>query len=83
MLYDSSTNKELHAWLVKTLEPMSVHILTISSDRQTDISSHRSCDAEPEALATYIVALLKNDVSEHDLRTEAVKQLDEFFENGT
>ncbi|KAI5123583.1 hypothetical protein M0805_003401 [Coniferiporia weirii] len=40
------------------------------------------CDAEPEALATYIVALLKHDVPEQDLRKEVVKQLDEFFENG-
>lgn len=40
------------------------------------------CDAEPEALATYIIALLKHDVPEQDLRQEVVKQLDEFFENG-
>ncbi|KAH8120240.1 hypothetical protein DFH11DRAFT_43142 [Phellopilus nigrolimitatus] len=62
MLYDPSTNSALHAWLVKTLEPI--------------------CDAEPEALATYIVALLKHDVPEQELRQEVVKQLDEFFENG-
>ena len=41
-----------------------------------------SCDAEPEALATYILALLKHDASEHDLHEELVKQLDEFFEDG-
>ena len=40
------------------------------------------CDAEPEALATYILALLKHEASEPDLRDELVKQLDEFFENG-
>ncbi|EJD04034.1 uncharacterized protein FOMMEDRAFT_106444 [Fomitiporia mediterranea MF3/22] len=40
------------------------------------------CDAEPDALATYIIALLKHDVPEHDLRQEVIKQLDEFFEDG-
>lgn len=41
------------------------------------------CDAEPEALATYILALLKHEVPEQDLKQEVTKQLDEFFENGT
>lgn len=44
--------------------------------------AYSRCDAEPEALATYILALLKHDVPEHDLRKEVVMQLNEFFEDG-
>ena len=40
------------------------------------------CDAEPEALATYVLALLKHDAPEHELRKEVTRQLDEFFEDG-
>ncbi|OCB88593.1 hypothetical protein A7U60_g4296 [Sanghuangporus baumii] len=40
------------------------------------------CDAEPDALATYVLALLKHETTESDLREELVKQLDEFFEDG-
>ena len=40
-----------------------------------------SCDAEPAALATYILALLDHDAPEQELRQEFVKQLEEFLEN--
>jgi len=41
------------------------------------------CDAEPGALADYILALLKHNASEHEMRKELLVQLDEFLEKGT
>ncbi|KAJ3479184.1 hypothetical protein NLI96_g9235 [Meripilus lineatus] len=38
------------------------------------------CDAEPGALADYILALLKHNAPEADLRKELVTQLEEFLE---
>ncbi|KAI0936116.1 hypothetical protein AcW1_000438 [Taiwanofungus camphoratus] len=38
------------------------------------------CDAEPGALAEYILALLKHNAPENDLRKELASQLDEFLE---
>ncbi|KNZ71482.1 hypothetical protein J132_09808 [Termitomyces sp. J132] len=38
------------------------------------------CDAEPGALADYILALLKHNVPESEMRQELVVQLDEFLE---
>ncbi|KAF8203306.1 hypothetical protein BJ912DRAFT_1019043 [Pholiota molesta] len=38
------------------------------------------CDAEPGALADYILALLKHNVPENEMRKELAVQLDEFLE---
>lgn len=40
------------------------------------------CDAEPGALADYILALLKHNVPESEMRKELAVQLDEFLEKG-
>lgn len=40
------------------------------------------CDAEPGALADYILALLKHNAPEADLRQELMSQLEEFLEKG-
>ncbi len=40
------------------------------------------CDAEPGALAEYILALLRHNAPEADLRKELMKQLEEFLEKG-
>ncbi|KAI0374368.1 hypothetical protein BV20DRAFT_1041340 [Pilatotrama ljubarskyi] len=40
------------------------------------------CDAEPGALADYILALLKHNAPESELRKELVEQLEEFLEKG-
>jgi hypothetical protein len=40
------------------------------------------CDAEPGALADYILALLKHNAPENDMRKEVAAQLDEFLEKG-
>lgn len=42
-----------------------------------------SCDADPEALADYVLALLKHDAAEPDLRKMFVSQLEEFLEEGS
>ena len=41
------------------------------------------CDAEPGALAEYILALLKHNVPEQEMREELAVQLDEFLEKGS
>lgn len=41
------------------------------------------CDAEPGALADYILALLKHNVPEVEMKKELQSQLDEFLEKGT
>ncbi|KAI0271515.1 hypothetical protein BC834DRAFT_859977 [Gloeopeniophorella convolvens] len=38
------------------------------------------CDADPSALADYVLALLKHNAPESDLRKELASQLDEFLE---
>ena len=40
------------------------------------------CDAEPGALADYILALLKHNAAESELRVELGTQLEEFLEKG-
>jgi len=40
------------------------------------------CDAEPGALADYILALLQHSVPENEMRDELALQLDEFLEKG-
>ncbi|KAF9243788.1 hypothetical protein BU15DRAFT_42746 [Melanogaster broomeanus] len=40
------------------------------------------CDAEPGALAEYVIALLKHNLPESDMRKELSGQLEEFLEKG-
>ncbi len=41
-----------------------------------------SCDADPAALAKYVMALMKKDKSEAELREFCVEQLDVFLQKG-
>ena len=41
------------------------------------------CDADPQALAKYVVALVKKDKSESNLQTMCKEQLDVFLQKGT
>jgi RNA-binding protein 26 len=80
-MFDPETALHLKPWLVRTLEPMcvvwnSVPILQLSNPHLA------SCDAEPGALADYILALLKHNAPENDMRKELAAQLDEFLEKG-
>lgn len=40
------------------------------------------CDADPSALAKYVVALVKKDKSEKDLKALCIDQLDVFLQKG-
>lgn len=42
-----------------------------------------SCDADPSALAKYVVALVKKDKSEKELKALCIDQLDVFLQKGT
>lgn len=41
-----------------------------------------SCDADPSALAKYVVALVKKDKSEKELKALCIDQLDVFLQKG-
>jgi RNA-binding protein 26 len=77
MLYDSTTAQHLKPWLVRTLGPMSV----LCSPPFPNSPSRR-CDAEPAALAEYVLALLKHNLPEAEMRKEIASQLEEFLEKG-
>ncbi|CAG8793409.1 10916_t:CDS:2, partial [Cetraspora pellucida] len=41
------------------------------------------CDADPDVLAEYVIALLKHDKSNQDLRQLCIDQLDDFLKEET
>lgn len=77
MLFDSSTAQHLKPWLVRTLGPMYVLSLLHVHHSQSP-----RCDAEPAALAEYVLALLKHNLPEPEMRKELAAQLEEFLEKG-
>jgi RNA-binding protein 26 len=79
MIFDPSSASHLKPWLVRTLEPM--YVLNLSNSVIYQLI-HNRCDAEPGALADYILALLKHNVPEAEMRQELAVQLDEFLEKG-
>jgi RNA-binding protein 26 len=82
MIFDSSTSDHLKPWLTKTLEPMLVlSLFPRLKPLRRDYLLFR-CDADPSALADYILALLKHNAPESELRKELAAQLDEFLEKG-
>lgn len=44
--------------------------------------NYYSCDADPSALAKYVVALVKKDKSEKELKALCIDQLDVFLQKG-
>ncbi len=85
MIFDPSTSDHLKSWLTKSLEPMSVlppPAYTSPVRSRNLISLLFRCDADPSALADYILALLKHNGPEPELRKELTAQLDEFLEKG-
>lgn len=85
MLYDPETATHLKPWLIRTLEPMSVapHPRCSSgTSTHSPLPLSPRCDAEPGALADYILALLKHQAPEPELRKELIAQLEEFLEKG-
>jgi hypothetical protein len=82
MIFDSSTSDHLKPWLTKTLEPMLALSLLPPLRSLRPICLLFRCDADPSALADYILALLKHNAPESELRKELSAQLDEFLEKG-
>ena len=60
-------------WRSGLLHKWSVHYLFVS---------HVSCDADPAALAKYVVALLRKDKPKSDLKDLCVDQLEVFLAKG-
>lgn len=54
----------------------SVHVSYVNS------LFNSSCDADPSALAKYVVALVKKDKSEKELKALCIDQLDVFLQKG-
>ena len=79
MLFDPETANDLKPWLVKTLEPMYAPCVPL---RYYFAHMLSRCDAEPGALPDYILALLKHNAPEPELRKELASQLEEFLEKG-
>ena len=79
MIFDPSTEDSLRPWLTRTLEPMYVCLAWSLPARH---SRGFRCDADPEALSNYILALLKHESPEADLRKDLSEQLEEFLEKG-
>jgi RNA-binding protein 26 len=82
MVFDSSTSDHLKPWLTKTLEPMLVLSSLPPPHSLRRVCPLFRCDADPSALADYILALLKHNAPESELRKELAGQLDEFLEKG-
>jgi RNA-binding protein 26 len=82
MLFDAESEPSLKAWLVRTLEPMCVGVFSCRNNVLTYAYAHCSCDADPGALSDYVLALLKHNLSESELRKELGTQLEEFLEKG-
>lgn len=80
MILDQENVPHLKPWLVRTLEPMYARILSGSPWKL--IQTIGRCDAEPGALADYVLALLKHNGPENELRKEMESQLEEFLEKG-
>jgi RNA-binding protein 26 len=81
MIFDPETASHLKPWLVRALEPMYVTPNFVMLPSRTERERDR-CDAEPGALSDYILALLKHNVSEAEMRKELTSQLEEFLEKG-
>lgn len=54
-----------------------------SSAESRMVLSPRRCDADPSALANYVVALVKKDKPEKELKAFCADQLDVFLQKGT
>jgi RNA-binding protein 26 len=82
-LYDSSTVSHLRPWLIKALEPMyECSSMNSPGLLVQELTQSCRCDADPEVLSDYVLALLKHDAAEAELRTMFVQQLQDFLETG-
>jgi RNA-binding protein 26 len=82
MLFDRANAKQLRPWLIRSLEPMLVFPSYRRNASDTEFCTVR-CDADPEVLADYVLALLNHDAPEADLRKVFVSQLEDFLGEGS
>ena len=82
MVFDSSTSDHLKPWLTKTLEPMLVLSSLPHLIHSDEFASSLDATLTHQRWPTYILALLKHNAPESELRKELASQLDEFLEKG-
>ena len=71
----------LRDWLIATLEPLYVH-LSPPPSLSIYLAFIRRCDAEPEALTRYVLALISKDKPVDKLRENCIDRLDVFLCGG-
>jgi hypothetical protein len=54
----------------------------VSDSIRVCVRSRCSCDADPSALANYIIALLERDQPFDELKTSCMEKLEEFLDKG-
>lgn len=85
MHLELTNEQELQSWLVTALEPMSAspqcRVTRLRSDPEHCVLR---CDADPNTLAEYIIAVLKNEISDISdidaLHSFIEEQLKEFIQ---
>jgi hypothetical protein len=73
-------NDKMLLWLSKELEPM--YMLSLFSSTLTFFHTLR-CEADPDVLAKYVLALLKHEANNLDLKSHCVAELRDFLRDYT
>ena len=73
--------EELKKWLTSHLEPLYVFIFH-NLDCFYNVIPHR-CDADPQALSKYVLALIKKDKPIEELKSSMISQMDVFLQTET
>ncbi|KAL9125909.1 MAG: hypothetical protein Q9217_004956, partial [Psora testacea] len=81
MLIPDTDAAELRKWIIKRLEAMYVSVDTLMSD--ADILSHSSADVDEDVLADYMIALLRSEAPEQQLRLDVYSNLEDFLKEDT
>jgi hypothetical protein len=78
--------KELKTWVIKKLEDMCVFPLAFAVFFSAETKIHEltvmktwSSDADSDVLADYVLALIRADTPEPELRTNAIENLEDFL----
>jgi len=87
MLITDEEAKDLKTWVIKKLEDMYVIAYDIrlalriscNGESHADKSHSRSSDADSDVLADYVLALIRADTPEPELRANAIENLEDFL----
>lgn len=87
MLITDEEAKDLKTWVIKKLEDMYViaHDIRLplqeSYNGETQADKFHSCssDADSDVLADYVLALIRADTPEPELRANAIENLEDFL----